>query len=42
MSWAKRLKNLAQNLKAVYVYFNSDAEVYAVSNARTLRAYLEA
>jgi len=42
MSWAKRLKNLAQNLKAVYVYFNNDAEAYAVSNARTLRTYLEA
>jgi uncharacterized protein YecE (DUF72 family) len=42
MSWAKRLKNLAQNLKAVYVYFNNDAEAYAVSNAKTLRAYLEA
>ncbi len=42
MSWAKRLKNLAQSLKAVYVYFNNDAEAYAVSNARTLRTYLEA
>jgi uncharacterized protein YecE (DUF72 family) len=42
MSWAKRLRNLAQNLKAVYIYFNNDAEAYAVSNARTLRAYLEA
>jgi uncharacterized protein YecE (DUF72 family) len=42
MSWAKRLKNLAQNLKAVYIYFNNDAEAYAVSNAGTLRAYLEA
>jgi uncharacterized protein YecE (DUF72 family) len=42
MSWAKRLKDLAHNLKAVYVYFNNDAGAYAISNARTLRAYLEA
>lgn len=42
MSWAKRLKDLAQNLKTVYIYFNNDAGAYAVSNARTLRTYLEA
>lgn len=42
MSWAKQLKNLSRNLKAVYIYFNNDAEAYAVSNAKTLRAFLEA
>jgi uncharacterized protein YecE (DUF72 family) len=42
MGWAKRLKDLAQNLKTVYIYFNNDAGAYAVSNARTLRTYLEA
>lgn len=26
--------------KAIYIYFNYDAEAYAVSNARTLRTYL--
>jgi len=39
--WAKRLANLAVNLKAVYIYFNNDAEAFAVRNAITLRAYLE-
>ena len=40
--WAKRLANLAVNLKAVYIYFNNDAEAFAVRNAITLRAFLEA
>jgi len=40
--WAKRLTNLARNLKAIYIYFNNDAEAYAVRNAMTLRRYLEA
>ena len=39
--WAKRLANLAKNLKAVYIYFNNDAEAFAVRNAVTLRHYLE-
>ena len=39
--WAKRLANLAQNLKAIYIYFNNDAEAFAVRNAITLRRYLE-
>ena len=39
--WAERLANLAANLKAVYIYFNNDAEAFAVRNAITLRAYLE-
>jgi uncharacterized protein YecE (DUF72 family) len=39
--WAKRLTNLATNLKAVYVYFNNDAETFAVRNAITLRGYLK-
>lgn len=40
-SWAKRLANLAKNLKAVYIYFNNDAEAFAVSNVMTLSTYLE-
>ena len=39
--WAKRLTNLAANLKAVYIYFNNDAEAFAVRNAITLRGYLQ-
>jgi len=41
VDWAKRLANLAQNLKAIYIYFNNDAEAFAVRNAITLRRYLE-
>ena len=40
--WAKRLADLAVNLKAVYIYFNNDAEAFAVRNAMTLRGYLQA
>ena len=39
--WAKKLANLAVNLKTVYMYFNNDAEGFAVKNAITLRSYLE-
>ena len=39
--WAKRLANLATNLKAMYIYFNNDAEAFAVRNAITLRGYLQ-
>ena len=39
-SWAKRLANLASNLKTVYIYFNNDAEAFAVRNATALRTYL--
>ncbi|MBI2329337.1 MAG: DUF72 domain-containing protein [Chloroflexi bacterium] len=39
-SWAKRLANLAGNLKAIYIYFNNDAQAFAVRNALTLGAYL--
>jgi len=34
--WARRISELAGGLDAVYVYFNNDAEGYAVENARTL------
>ncbi len=39
--WAKRLANLATNLEAMYIYFNNDAEAFAVKNAITLRGYLQ-
>ena len=41
-SWAKRLADLAANLKIIYIYFNNDAEAFAVKNAITLRSYLQA
>ena len=39
--WAKKLANLAVNLKAAYIYFNNDAEAFAVRNAITLGGYLK-
>ena len=39
--WAKRLTNLAANVKVLYIYFNNDAEAFAVRNAVTLRGYLQ-
>jgi uncharacterized protein YecE (DUF72 family) len=39
--WAKKIKRLAKNLKAVYIYFNNDVAGYALENARTIRNYLE-
>ena len=39
--WAKRLANLTANLKAIYIYFNNDAEAFAVRNAMTIRGYLQ-
>jgi uncharacterized protein YecE (DUF72 family) len=38
-SWAKRLASLA--IKEIYIYFNNDAEAFALKNAFTLRQYLE-
>jgi len=39
--WAKKLAKLAADLEAVYIYFNNDAEAFAVRNAMTLRHYLQ-
>jgi uncharacterized protein YecE (DUF72 family) len=38
--WAKRLAGLAPEVKEVYIYFNNDAEAFAVRNAMTLGDYL--
>lgn len=35
-NWARRISGLAKDLDAVYIYFNNDAEGYAIQNARTL------
>lgn len=40
-NWARRIVELRQNLKAVYIYFNNDAEAYAVHNAKTLTQLLD-
>lgn len=34
--WADRLRDLPDDVREVYVYFNNDAHGYAVANARTL------
>ncbi len=39
--WAKKLANFATDLKGIYIYFNNDAEAFAVRNAITLRSYLQ-
>jgi len=39
--WAKKLTDLARDLKTLYIYFNNDAEAFAIRNAITLRCYLE-
>lgn len=39
--YPEKLANLSKNLKAIYIYFNNDAEGFAVRNAVTLRTYLE-
>jgi uncharacterized protein YecE (DUF72 family) len=36
--WAERIKNL--EVSEVYIYFNNDAEGYALDNARTIERYL--
>jgi uncharacterized protein YecE (DUF72 family) len=35
--WAKRISKLDRGLKAVYIYFNNDAQAFAIENARTLQ-----
>jgi uncharacterized protein YecE (DUF72 family) len=39
--WARRLAGLTSEVKEVYIYFNNDAEAFAVRNAMTLGDYLE-
>jgi uncharacterized protein YecE (DUF72 family) len=38
--WAQRIAEMSQGLKAAYIYFNNDAEAFAVQNAQTLTEYL--
>ena len=39
--WAQRIREWAQILKAVYVYFDNDQAAYAVYNALALKALLK-
>jgi len=39
--YPEKLADLATNLKEIYIYFNNDAEAFAVRNAVTLRGYLQ-
>ena len=39
--WTRKLTSLASNLETLYIYFNNDAEAFAVRNAMTLRGYLQ-
>jgi uncharacterized protein YecE (DUF72 family) len=39
--WANRIGQLGQNVKASYIYFNNDAEAFAVENAIKLKNLLQ-
>lgn len=39
--WAKKIARLGKEVEAVYIYFNNDAQAFAVKNALTLAGYLE-
>lgn len=41
VGWAKRLADLAADLKVVYIYFNNDAQAFAIKNAIALGEYLK-
>jgi uncharacterized protein YecE (DUF72 family) len=38
--WARRIEGLATDLDTVYIYFNNDAEGFAIKNAQTLAGRL--
>jgi len=38
--WAKKIAHLDKKVKAVYIYFNNDAEAFAVKNALTLTKFI--
>jgi uncharacterized protein YecE (DUF72 family) len=39
--WARNIARLGKNVKAGYIYFNNDAEVFAVENAIKLGNLLQ-
>ena len=38
--WTERIDKLGEDLKAVYIYFNNNAQAFAIGNSRTLRGKL--
>lgn len=40
--WAKKISRLGKDLEAVYIYFNNDAEGFAIRNAQTMAHRLTA
>lgn len=38
--WAQKIARLSKKVKAVYIYFNNDAEAFAVKNALTLIKFI--
>ncbi len=38
--WAQKIARLSKKVKAVYIYFNNDAEAFAVKNALTLTKFI--
>ena len=38
--WAKKIAEMGEKLKAVYIYFNNDAGAYAIQNAKSLTQLL--
>lgn len=41
LQWAQKVIRLGKDVKTVYIYFNNDAEAFAIKNALTLRNYLQ-
>ncbi|OGN96393.1 MAG: hypothetical protein A2Z77_09585 [Chloroflexi bacterium RBG_13_51_36] len=39
--WAQKIARLGQSVEATYIYFNNDAQAFAVENAMTLRSLLK-
>ena len=40
--WAEKITMLGKSTQPIYIYFNNDAQAFAVRNATTLHRYLEA
>jgi uncharacterized protein YecE (DUF72 family) len=38
--WAQKIAHLSENVKSIYIYFNNDAEAFAVKNALTLTKFI--
>jgi len=41
LRWAQKIARRGKNVEPVYIYFNNDAEAFAVKNALTLAHYLQ-